>query len=287
LVVIAIIAILIALLVPAVQRVRESANVCQCANNAKQLVLAIHSYADDHHSLLPPANFYQVVNSQTGDAAEGSAFYATLAYYDQGNLFNKYTQDIPNPGHLGAQFTPIPSHICPSDPTINNGIGSAPPYLATGNYALNTVLFGAKGTWSVKGVPSPYRLGSIPDGSSNTIGTVEASGCFPGFPAINPLTGTSISYMTWHWPCYPNTYGPYWPDPDQLPGQKNYAGMYALPQINVSPMEADPNLSQTYHTAMNIGLMDGSVRAVSPGLSQQTWTYALDPADGQPLPADW
>ena len=287
LVVIAIIAILIALLVPAVQKMREAANVTQCANNAKQLLLAIHSYAGDHKSLLPPANFYQVMNPQTGNAAEGSAFYATLAYYDQDNLFKMYTQDIPNPGYLGARFTAISTHICPSDPTINNGIGSAPPNLATGNYALNTVLFGAKGTFAVKGVSSPYRLGNIPDGSSNTIGTVEASGCFPGFPAINPLTGTSISYMTWPWPCYPNTYGPYWPDPDQLPGQTNYSGMYALPQINVSPMAADPNLSQTYHTAMNIGLMDGSVRKLSPGVSQQTWTNALDPADGQILGTDW
>ena len=123
-------------------------------------------------------------------------------------------------------------------------------------------------------------MATIPDGSSNTIGIVEASGCFPGFPAVDPQTGTSESYMTWHWPAYPNSFGPYWPNPDELPGQANYTGLFPLPQINVSPMQADPNLSQCYHTVMNVALMDGSVRKIAPTLSQQTWTNALNPADG-------
>jgi len=287
LVVIAIIAVLIGLLVPAVQKVREAANIAQCANNEKQLILAVHSYADANNSQLPPSNFYQVVNAQTGNAAEGSAFFALLPYYEQGNLFSKYTQDIANPGYLGAQFTPLAIHTCPTDPTVANGIGSAPPNYATGNYALNLALFGASGSFNVKGAFSPYRLGTIPDGTSNTLGIVEASGCFPGYPAVNPLTGTLLSYMTWHWPAYPNSYGPYWPDPDQLPGQVNYTGLYTLPQIGITAMKADPNLSQCYHVIMNIALMDGSVRKITAGLTQQTWTNALNPADGQVLGTDW
>jgi prepilin-type N-terminal cleavage/methylation domain-containing protein len=279
LVVIAIIAVLIGLLLPAVQKVREMANVIRCTNNEKQLLLAIHTYHDTS-SHLPPSNFYQVVNRQTGKAAEGSAFYALLPDYEQGNLFNQYTQDIPNPGYLGVAYTPLALHVCPSDPTTVNGVGSVPPNYGTGNYALNLALFGAGGTFNVKGAWPPYKIDTIPDGSSNTIGMVEASGCFPGYPAVDPQTGTLESYMTWMWPAYPNSFGPYWPNPDELPGQPNYTGLFPLPQIHVSPMKADPNLSQCYHSVMVVGLMDGSVRKISASLSQATWTNALLPADG-------
>ena len=188
---------------------------------------------------------------------------------------------------MTAQFIPLAIHVCPSDPTISGGIGTVPPNYATGNYALNLALFGANGTFNSKGAPSPYKIGTIPDGTSNTIGIMEASGCFPGFPAVNPQTGTSESYMTWHWPAYPNQFGPYWPNPDQLPGQKNYTGVFALPQIAVSMMQADPNLSQSYHAIMNVALMDGSVRNITAALSQKTWTNLLTPNDGQVLGADW
>jgi prepilin-type N-terminal cleavage/methylation domain-containing protein len=287
LVVIAIIAILIGLLVPAVQKIREAASRTQCANNEKQLILAVHSFADSNNGRLPPSNFYQIVNQQTGKAAEGSGFYAMLPFYEQGNVFNQYTQNIAQPGYLGTQFTPLAIHVCPSDPTAFSGVGSVAPNYATGNYALNLALFGGGGTFNVKGAYPPYKIGTIPDGTSNTIGMVEASGCFPGYPAFDPVSGTSESYMTWDWPAYPNTFGPYWPNPDQLPGQANYKGLFALPQIGVNPMQADPNLSQCYHQVMNVALMDGSVRTVSTALSQQTWTSALNPADGQVLGNDW
>jgi prepilin-type N-terminal cleavage/methylation domain-containing protein len=288
LVVIAIIAVLIGLLLPAVQKVREAASRIKCAGNIKQLTLAIHNYAGDHDSRLPPANFNQVVNPQSGNAAQGSAFYALLPYYEQDTLFNQCTRDIANPGYLSCQFVPLKVQVCPSDPTSNNGIASMAPNYATGNYSLNGALWGASGACNQKGVPPPYTLATIPDGTSNTIAMVEASGCFPGYPSIDSTTGLPNSFMVWWFVAYPNTIGPYWPDNDQLPGGQNYTGQYALPQIGVNPMKADPNLCQSYHTGvMNIGLMDGSVRNVSGGLSLATWTNALNPADGQPLGSDW
>ena len=196
---------------------------------------------------MPPSNFYQIVNPTTGNAAEGSAFYALLPYYEQGNLFNDYTQDIPNPGYLTAEFIPLAIHVCPSDPTTINGIGTVAPNYATGNYALNLALFGANGTFNIQGASSPYSDRHYPRRPSNTIGIVEASGCFPGYPAVDPQTGTLKSYMTWHWPAYPNSFGPYWPDPDELPGQPNYTGLFPLPQIGVNQMQANPNLCQCYH----------------------------------------
>ena len=288
LVVIAIIGVLVSLLLPAVQKIREAANRMSCANNIKQLVLAIHNYAGCQNDHLPPSNFYQLVNPQTGNAAEGSAFYTLLAYYEQGNLFQEYTQDRADAGYLGAQNMPLKVHDCPSDPTSQNGIATLDGKTAVGNYALNLALFGADGTFNIKNKPSPYRLSTIPDGTSNTIAMVETSGCFPGYPTVDPQSGTPENYMTWSYPAYPNTLGPYWPNPDELPGQRNYSGLYPLPQFNVTAMQANPNLCQSYHpNAMNVGLMDGSVRVITADLSQGTWTDVLNPSDGHALANDW
>jgi type II secretory pathway pseudopilin PulG len=287
LVVIAIIGALIGLLLPAVQKVREAANRVKCANNMKQLVLAIHLYADTFDGRLPPSNFSAIANPKTRNTAEGSAFYALLPYYEQDNLFRQYTQDRPDAGYLGTQYVPLAIHVCPSDPTTSDGIAILGGKIATSNYALNLALFGAGGTFNIKGKVSPYRISNIPDGTSNTIGLVETSGCFPGYPTVNPQSGTQENYMSWPWPAYPNSFGPYWPNPDELPGQRNYAGYYPLPQIGVTPMKADPNLCQSYHTVMNIAMMDGSVRNISSDLSRTTWSNALDPADGHVLGSDW
>jgi prepilin-type N-terminal cleavage/methylation domain-containing protein len=91
LVVIGIIGVLIALLLPAVQAAREAARITQCTNNSKQLMLSAHNFATAYDSQLPAANFYQVVNSQTGLAAQGSAFYGLLPYNEQSTIFATYT----------------------------------------------------------------------------------------------------------------------------------------------------------------------------------------------------
>ncbi|HEX4000244.1 MAG TPA: type II secretion system protein [Pirellulales bacterium] len=126
LVVISIIGVLIGLLLPAVQQSRE-AGLTQCANNEKQLMLAVQICADGASGRLPPSNFFKVVNLASGNLAEGSAFFALLPFYDEVNLYKALIVDIPQPGYLGAEFTPLSMHICPSDPTINGGIGSVAP----------------------------------------------------------------------------------------------------------------------------------------------------------------
>lgn len=283
LVVIAIIAVLIGLLLPAVQAAREAARVAQCANNSKQLLLATHNFGDSFDGQLPAANFYQVVNAQTGLAAEGSAFYGLLPYYEQNTIFTAYTQNIPSPGYLGSQTIPMKIHICPSDTTNHGGIAILGGTIATSNYCMNLELFGANGTFKVKGAISPYRIGTIPDGTSNTIGLFETAGSFPGYPIVDPQTGTYENIMAWSYPAYPNTYGPYWPNPDELVGQPNYTGSYPLPQIGVTAMKANPNLCQSFHAIMNVGMMDGSVRKITAGINQRVWSQAINPNDGGPL----
>ena len=287
LVVIAIIAILIALLVPAVQKVREAASRAKCANNLKQLAAGDPRLRRRERRPFAAGQLLPGRESNDRKCGGRQPVLCVAAVLRSAKFIHAIYGRFARRGYLRTQLVPLKIHVCPSDPTTIQGIASTDGKTATGNYALNLALFGAGGTFNTKGTASPYRLGNIPNGASNTIGMVEASGCFPGFPAVNPQTGTDENLMTWHWPAYPNTFGPYWPNPDELPGQANYSGLYALPQIGVSTMAADPNLSQCYHTVMNIALMDGSVRQISPSLGQTTWTNALNPGDGLTLGSDW
>jgi len=206
-----------------------------------------------------------------------------LPFYEQAAIYSTYTQNMPNPGYLSAQTVAIaPLHVCPDDPTNRNGIAILGGQVATSNYCMNLEVFGAAGTFNIKGAVSPYRIETIPDGTSNTIGLFETAGSYPGYPTIDQQTGTFNSIMAWSWPAYPNTYGPYWPDPDELVGQVNYTGSYPLPQIGTTALLANPNLVQSFHSVMNIAMFDGSVRKITPSINQAIWSQAINPNDQGP-----
>src|SRR5207253_2786415 len=130
LVVIAIIAILIALLVPAVQKVREAAARTQCLNNLKQIGLATHSF-NDTYKKLPPAWSPDAGGGTFGSNASsfgpynnpsktGTIFFFILPYIEQAPLYNI----SPNAQTTATQYAAIvPIYICPSDPTVANNIG--------------------------------------------------------------------------------------------------------------------------------------------------------------------
>jgi prepilin-type N-terminal cleavage/methylation domain-containing protein/prepilin-type processing-associated H-X9-DG protein len=117
LVVIAIIAILIGLLLPAVQKVREAAARMSCSNNLKQLALTCHSYADANNMLPQNANPNTYGYDQNGRS--WSWISAILPYLEQGNLYNQGgIGNTPKPTFasvpavFGAQIKPL---LCPSD----------------------------------------------------------------------------------------------------------------------------------------------------------------------------
>jgi len=144
LVVIAIIAILIGLLLPAVQKVREAAARMSCSNNLKQMGLAVHNYETTFDSKMPGWDGSQV-------------FVVLLGYLEQDNVQKN-----------AAYSTPIKTYTCPSDPTVSaglvNGSGAA-------SYAPNygTTSGGLTGSAFAPGM----RITSFQDGTSNTILVAE------------------------------------------------------------------------------------------------------------------
>ena len=121
LVVIAIIAILIALLVPAVQKVRDAAARTQCINNLKQIGLACHSYHDSFKHF-PAGSNYRTNAAGKYDYYENWAI-SILPFIDQDPLFKLYDQNQPNaaaannaPGTATVRTTYVSVYSCPSDP---------------------------------------------------------------------------------------------------------------------------------------------------------------------------
>jgi prepilin-type N-terminal cleavage/methylation domain-containing protein/prepilin-type processing-associated H-X9-DG protein len=136
LVVIAIIAVLIGLLLPAVQKVREAANRMKCANNLKQLALACHAY-HDLHSCLPPGGVF----NPPGDTRfnQGGWTFYILPFMEQENIFRQVPNlGVPNQNavidaiNAGLLPAKLPYLRCPSDPDLpdlplTNYVGSQGP----------------------------------------------------------------------------------------------------------------------------------------------------------------
>src|SRR5262245_19181808 len=156
LVVIAIIAILIGLLLPAVQKVREAAARAQCTNNQKQLALAVHNFQSTYDKM-PPAWYWD--SSLGGPVSPAAAFAGNgttmfvflLPYVEQGNLYTQVQTNFKSQRNVAFQ-TVVKTFICPSDPSsgrwltgagLNRGApvrGSKPPH-GSCNYPANIWVF--------------------------------------------------------------------------------------------------------------------------------------------------
>ena len=206
LVVIAIIAILIGLLLPAVQKVRESAARMKCSNSLKQIGIAAHSYQDVNHSFPaavqvanPPANGSQNMVSAYRNPGFGPNWAVfLLPYIEQDNLFKQFAAGINNympsggtdQSWRGIRSTPIPILLCPSDSGDTTPFALNGGNWARGNYAacagagwLNWTLNGSSDNGGATGGAATGNCGGIfgvnwgatlqtvtvEDGTANTI----------------------------------------------------------------------------------------------------------------------
>jgi prepilin-type N-terminal cleavage/methylation domain-containing protein len=298
LVVIAIIAILIGLLLPAVQKVREAAARTTCTNNLKQIALATNNINDSQGGLPPLVSpdgwTATTVALPAYNGANYTVFTWLLPYIEQGTIFQQLTRgNVPPGSYCGGQwFQPIKTYICPSDPSLGaNGLsqtvnGGADLY-AAGNYSANYLVFGnplaSSDYYGVQGKSSIPQ--SIPDGLSNTIffGENYASCSLSTSPSAGNSAASLWADSTLLWRpimCH-NT-----------PSRSVNTGYAACFLFQVQPQPffgaCDPSRGQSGHTGgMNVGLGDGSVRFVKGSITPATWAYACDPRDGSLLGSDW
>ncbi len=302
LVVIAIIAILIGLLLPAVQKVREAAARSQCANNLKQFGLAAQN-GNDTYGKLPPAFgwFPSTANTPQNNTSYGSVFVHLLPFVEQQNLYNASLTNYTGvkaymPCLVTAvNTTPVKAFQCPSDPSQSGGLPTGMAQAAV-CYAANFFAFGAAAntypvaSWNWFGTNSIPA--SFPDGTSNTVlFTEKYAHC--EYP---PGSGTGGGSM-WAHTGY-NSGQSWWPVVMAPDFAKYNAQCYgpnagALFQMRPTPFMGggairDFTRANSGHTSgVQVGLADGSTRSVNQGISPLTWWSAFTPSGGEVMRSDW
>jgi prepilin-type N-terminal cleavage/methylation domain-containing protein/prepilin-type processing-associated H-X9-DG protein len=263
LVVIAILAVLLGLLLPAVQQVRAAAARVQCGNNLKQLGLAAHDYAAAHGGRFPPLVTYRGYHA--------TFFFELLPLLEQEALYRAGTQASDRPpytfwgpvpgGHI-FDAAAVKGFLCPADATagadarIGNGWVGA-------SYAASYPLLGSVRS---AGLVGRYGIGTIPDGSSNTVLLAEK---LADARATGGGTAWAYPYLSAYWPAF---------------------GYFStgVPQVCPAAAQVQFALPSTRHpSGAQVVLADGSVRGVSAAVSPATWRIAVCPDDGLTAGADW
>jgi prepilin-type N-terminal cleavage/methylation domain-containing protein len=311
LVVIAIIAVLMGLLVPAVQRVREAASRTECANNVKQLGLAAQSYHDQHRHLPPGIGYYPTANN----GVFGTYFFHLLPNLEQDNLYRSALGVVTFPSPVGPTTVYYPGNnnvysrrvavfLCPSDPSVGpdgivmvNGVS-----FGAACYGPNALVMAQNDLTTTPFKVNPQgktRIADITDGTSNTILYAEKYA-----RCANKTMAPQFQDGGTAWAYTAAAPFPWQPPPMTLPvksfqvgfcipalanqGAPNAVGPTSRFQVQPTLGSCDPTRAATAHAGgIQVGLVDGSVRTLAPSVSGDTWWAAVTPRGGELLASDW
>jgi type II secretory pathway pseudopilin PulG len=264
-VVLAIVAVLIALLLPAVQKVRQVADRMKSQNNLRQIILAVHNFSSTFDKL--PS-----IDGAYGWPPE-TVFVSILPYVDQDNMYRKFKVPTTNDGQVGVAL-----FLSPSDPTMvwdDNHFR-----FGLCSYAANAQVFFGTHQFS----------SSVTDGTSNTIGFAEHYlRCGPGsheYHIEDTIFYRRPTFADGNLPIpslsdvYPVTSG----SPPISIGSDPSKTFQVAPK----DAECDPTIAQTpYTSSMLAALMDGSIRTLAPSIAKEVYWGAVTPDSGEVLGGDW
>jgi len=303
LVVIAIIAILIALLVPAVQKVREAAARTQCTNNLKQFALALHNYHDANKTF-PSGR----------DSKSISTHAYLLPYMEQDAIFKSinFTVSYNNAANAFARAQQVPIFVCPSDTRTL----TVPTGWAGTSYRANQgsgVLWGAVGSGSNAGMPPPngpfyenskHKMVEIADGTSNTaafsehligdfsnaIATDRTDTFEPGThpatadQAVADCAGTDVTNVGNQGV---SNVGAPWLQGYHSTTIYFHVGLPNTRSCMFPPGRIATTANSNHTSGVNLALCDGSVRFVSNSVSLATWRAVGSRDQGEVLGNDF
>jgi prepilin-type N-terminal cleavage/methylation domain-containing protein len=257
LVVIAIIAILIGLLLPAVQKVREAAARAQSQNNLRQIGIATNNVAGNTpaQAYIPPA--YGAFPN--GSATVGTFFVHLLPYVEGGNVYN-------NAAAVASASTAFKTYIAPAD-SFNPGTSALTSYAANGTFlGINTsappkLTNGGRTSTTVLVAERTAKTTAL----WNQVYSTDSSTGYGVGPFFIAYTGTSSA---------PTQINPYFGSPAGYPGTTAVAS----------------NPPGAFNASgMQVLMVDGSARGVSNGnVSSPTWIIVCDPVNqSSPVPSNW